>query len=129
MQATGTFEVNLQPLDPFTQGGEVINFGRMSIDKTFRGDLQATSRGEMLTVMTGVDGSAGYVAVEQVTGTLKGKSGTFALQHFGIMNRGDSRLELEVVPDSGTGELAGLSGMMTIDLEDGTHCYTLNFSL
>jgi hypothetical protein len=101
----------------------------MSIDKTFRGDLVADSQGEMLSVMTGVDGSAGYVAIEQVTGTLQGKSGTFVLQHFGIMSHGQNRLILEVVPDSGTGQLAGLSGEMTIKTEDAKHFFEFDYSV
>jgi hypothetical protein len=129
MRATGEFEVSLQPLDSFAKGSEGITLGRMSIDKTFRGDLVADSQGEMLSVTTGVDGSAGYVAIEQVTGTLGGKSGTFVLQHFGIMSHGQNRLILEVVPDSGTGQLAGLSGEMTIKIEDGKHSYEFDYSL
>lgn len=129
MQATGEFEVNLQPLEPFAKGGEGVVLGRMSIDKTFRGDLAAKSQGEMLTVMTKVKGSAGYVAVEQVNGTLQGKRGTFVLQHFGLMGHGENRLLLEVVPDSGTGQLANLSGKMTIKIEDGKHFYEFDYSL
>ena len=83
----------------------------------------------MLTGMTSVQGSAGYVAIEKVTGTLAGKSGTFALQHFGIMNAGQSRLILEVIPQSGTDELTGLSGSMTIDRTDGTHNYVFAYQL
>lgn len=129
MQATGEFEVNLQPLDSFAQGGEGIRLGRMSIDKRFHGDLEATSQGEMLTALTNVQGSAGYVALEQVSGTLQGRAGTFVLQHFGIMSRGENRLVLEVVPDSGTGALAGLAGQMTIMIEGGQHSYVLDYSL
>ena len=129
MQATGEFEVNLQPLDPFAKGSEGITLGRMSIDKTFRGDLVAKSQGEMLSVTTKVKGSAGYVAIEQVNGTLQGKRGTFVLQHFGIMSHGEDRLVLEVVPDSGTGQLANLSGKMTIKIEDGKHSYEFDYSL
>ena len=129
MQATGEFEVNLQPLDSFAKGSDGITLGRMSIDKTFRGDLVAKSRGEMLSVMTKVNGSAGYVAIEQVNGTLHGKSGTFVLQHFGITSHGQGRLILEVVPDSGTGQLAKLSGQMTIIIEDGKHSYEFDYSL
>lgn len=129
MQATGEFEVNLQPLDSFAQGGEGIQLGRMSIDKRFRGDLVATSRGEMLTALTHVQGSAGYVAIEQVSGTLQGKAGTFVLQHFGVMHGGENRLVLEVVPDSGTGALAGLAGQMTIRIAGGQHTYVLDYTL
>ena len=129
MRATGEFEVSLQPLDSSLKGSEGITLARMSIDKTFRGDLVAHSQGEMLSVTTGVDGSAGYVAIEQVTGTLGGKSGTFVLQHFGIMSHGQNRLILEVVPDSGTDQLAGLSGEMTIKIEDGKHSYEFDYSV
>jgi Protein of unknown function (DUF3224) len=128
MLATGTFEVNLQPLDSYAKGSEGVALGRMSIDKTFQGDLAAKSHGEMLTVMTAVEGSMGYVAVEQVSGTLHGKQGTFVLQHFGIMNANESRLVLEVLPDSGTGELTNLAGKMSIIIEDGQHFYTFDYS-
>jgi hypothetical protein len=127
MQATGEFEVNLQPLDSFAKGSEGITLGRMSIDKTFYGDLAAKSQGEMLSVMTNVKDSAGYVAIEQVNGTLQGKSGTFVLQHFGIMSHGENRLVLEVVPDSGTNQLANLSGKMTITIEGGKHYYEFDY--
>ena len=129
MQATGEFEVNLQPLDPFAKGSEGISLGRLSIDKTFRGDLVAESQGEMLSVTTKVKGSAGYVAIEQVNGTLQGKRGTFVLQHFGIASHGENRLVLEVVPDSGTGQLANLSGEMTISIEDDKHTYEFDYTL
>ena len=129
MQATGKFEVNLQPLDSYATGSEGIALGRMSIDKTFQGDLEAKSLGEMLTAMTPVEGAAGYVAIEQASGTLHGKRGTFVLQHFGIMNARESRLVLEVVPDSGTGELVNLAGKMTIQIEDGQHSYIFDYSL
>jgi hypothetical protein len=129
MQAVGTFEVNLQPLDSYAQGGGGIRFNRMSIDKTFSGDLEGTSQGEMLSVVTDVQGSAGYVAIEQVSGVLAGKFGTFALQHFGIMDRGQSRLILEVVPESGSGELTSLSGTMTIEQRGGKHHYVFTYNL
>jgi hypothetical protein len=101
----------------------------MSIDKQFHGDLRATSKGEMLTAGTGVEGSAGYVAIEQVDGTLHGRSGTFVLQHSGTMARGVPQLTITVVPDSGTGELAGLAGKMTIEIADGRHSYDLEYTL
>lgn len=129
MEASGQFEVNLQPLASFAEGSEGIRLGRMSIEKTFQGDLVATSRGEMLTARTGVEGSAGYVAIEQVDGTLQGKSGTFVLQHSGIMARGENRLLLEVVPDSGTGDLAGIAGNMKLRIEDGAHYYQFEYEL
>ncbi len=129
MKATGTFEVKLLPLDSYATGSEGTSLGRMSIDKTFHGDLAATSEGQMLTAMTAVEGSAGYVAIEQVSGSLHGKKGTFVLQHYGIMNPDGQRLILEVVPDSGTGQLARLSGQMSIFIENGQHNYELAYSL
>lgn len=128
MQATGEFNVDLQPLESYAQASEGITFGRFSIDKTFTGDLAASSRGEMLSAVTAVSGSAGYVAIEQVIGVLHGKSGSFALQHSGTMARGEGRLVLEVVPDSGAGELVGLSGSMSIHIEDGRHFYAFEYA-
>ena len=129
MKITGKFEVELKPLETYAQGNDEINLGRISIDKTFSGELEARSRGEMLTAMTPVKGSAGYVAIEQVSGSLSGKRGSFVLQHFGTMDRGSDRLLLEVVPDSGTGQLSGLSGEMAIRIEDGQHYYDFEFEL
>ena len=126
--ATGTFEVKLAPLEAYAAGDDKM-LGRMSIDKTFSGDLEATSRGEMLTGMTATQGSAGYVAIERVSGTLAGRRGTFILQHTGVMNRGVPSLTITVVPDSGTGGLAGLAGTMTIAVEAGRHSYSLRYSL
>ena len=113
--ATGTFVVKLnpQPADEYADGAAL---GRMSIDKEFDGDLRGTSRGQMLTAMTGVKGSAGYVAIERFTGSLAGRTGTFMLQHSGSLDRGAPRLSVSVVPDSGTEELTGLSGSMTIEV-------------
>jgi len=128
MQARGEFDVDLKPLDPYAKGSEGIKLGRLSIDKTFRGDLVARSQGEMLTVTAGIEGSAGYVAIEQVTGTLQGKRGTFVLQHFGLMSQGQNRLILEVAPDSGTGQLVKLAGTMTIKIENGKHFYEFDYS-
>ena len=113
--ASGTFDVKLTPQPA---EGESPAVGRMSIDKQFHGDLEGTSKGQMLAAMTGVKGSAGYVAIEQVTGTLHGRSGAFVLQHSGTMTRGAPQLIVSVVPDSGTGELAGLAGTMTIVIAD-----------
>lgn len=129
MKARGEFEVDLQPLDSFAEGREGIGLGRMSIEKVFRGDLEGTSRGEMLTARTTVEKSAGYVAIEQVEGALHGKRGTFVLQHWGSMDRGENRLLLEVVPDSGTGELTNLSGEMTLEIDGGKHLYAFEYSL
>ena len=129
MKITGTFQVKMQPLDPYVQTKGGASLGRMSLDKTFTGPLEATSQGEMLTGMSTVKGSAGYVAIEKVDGSLGGKAGTFVLQHFGTMQGENSRLILEVVPDSGTGELTGLSGTMNIRNEDGTHFYDFDYQL
>jgi hypothetical protein len=101
----------------------------MTIDKQFRGDLEATSKGQMLTGMSSVKGSAGYVAIERVGGTLAGRRGTFILQHTGTMARGAPSLTVTVVPDSGTDELTGLSGSMNIDVTGGQHSYTLEYTL
>lgn len=128
MRASGAFEVKLSPLaaDDPTAGSPL---GRMSIDKQFRGDLEATSRGEMLTAGTSVHGSAGYVAIEQVAGSLHGRQGTFVLQHSGTMTRGVPELTITVVPDSGSGELAGLAGRMTIQIAGGKHSYGFEYTL
>ncbi len=124
LHASGAFDVKLTP-----QATEDNALGRMSLDKQFHGDLEATSKGEMLTAMGGVQGSAGYVAIEKVTGSLKGRSGTFVLQHSGTMTRGTPQLTITVVPDSGTGQLEGLSGTMTIEIADGKHSYGFEYTL
>ncbi len=121
-RASGTFEVKLTPQTPGDSG-----IGRMLIDKQFQGDLKGTSRVEMLAVSTAVEGSAGYVAMEQVNGTLNGRTGAFALQHSGTMTRGTPQLSVTVVPDSGTGELKGLSGQMSIVIADGKHSYEFEY--
>ncbi|HTV85225.1 MAG TPA: DUF3224 domain-containing protein [Dyella sp.] len=128
MQANGPFEVKLAP-QPAAPGIEQANLGRQTLDKQFHGDLQATSLGEMLSAMSSVQGSAGYVAMERVTGSLHGRRGSFVLQHTGTMNRGVPQLSITVVPDSGTDELAGLSGSMQIQIEQGQHAYIFDYSL
>lgn len=123
-RAIGTFEVKLTPQqDPDSP------VGRMLIAKQFHGDLEALSAGQMLAMMTEVKGSAGYVAIEKVTGTLAGRAGSFALQHRGVMTRGAAELSVTVVPDSGTGDLAGLSGLMNIVIEAGKHSYEFDYQL
>ena len=122
-RATGTFEVRMAPLETEAP------VGRMSLDKEFHGDLEGTGKGEMLAAMTAVEGSAAYSALEQVTGTLHGRSGTFVLQHTGVMDRGTPSLNITVVPDSGTGELAGLTGTMQIIVEGGKHSYVFEYTL
>jgi hypothetical protein len=128
-RASGTFEVKLSPQAPDDDKPESAAVGRLVIDKQFHGDLEATSKGQMLAVRSAVDGSAGYVAMEQVTGTLQGRSGTFALQHSGTMTRGTPKLTVSVVPDSGTGELVGLAGEMEIIVAGGKHSYEFQYQL
>jgi len=125
-KASGTFDVKINPqVDEKAEP----TVGRMSLDKQFHGDLDAVSKGQMLAVMTDVTGSAGYVAMERVNGKLHGRSGTFALQHSGTMTRGTPHLIVTVVPDSATGELAGLTGTMTINIIDGKHLYDFEYTL
>jgi hypothetical protein len=120
MHAEGTFEVKLTPQLPEDKS-EGLTLGRMLLDKQFHGELEAVSKGQMLTGMTAVQGSGAYVAIERVTGTLHGRRGSFILHHLGIMVRGAPNLNVIVVPDSGTGELVGISGTMTIIIADGKH--------
>jgi len=126
--AKGTFEVKLVP-QTVTHTELAESIGRMSIDKKFAGDLTGTSLGEMLSAMGTIKGSAGYVAIEKVTGTLQGKTGTFCLQHTGVMNRGTPSLTVTVIPDSGTGELNGISGTLTIKIENKQHYYEFDYTL
>jgi hypothetical protein len=126
--ATGTFEVKLNPQTPDGKF-EDATLGRMTIDKQFHGDLEATSKGQMLTAATDVKGSAGYVAIERVTGTLRGRSGSFVLQHTGTLTRGVPTLSVTVVPDSGTGQLVGLTGKMNIIITAGKHSYDFEYTL
>jgi hypothetical protein len=125
--ASGSFEVTLTPQAPDETTGAAI--GRLLIDKQFHGDIEATSKGQMLAAGTATEGSAGYVAIEQATGTLHGRSGSFVLQHSGTMARGEGQLVIMVVPDSGTGELVGLEGTMTISIVDGKHLYGFDYTL
>ncbi|MBM7034874.1 DUF3224 domain-containing protein [Vibrio ulleungensis] len=129
MKISGTFDVQLKPIDGYAKGEDGVNLGRMSIDKVFVGELAASSQGEMLSAVTQTPGSAGYVAIEQVSGSLSGKKGSFVLQHYGVMDKGQDRLILEVVPDSGCGELKGISGAMLITVEDGKHHYEFDYQL
>jgi Protein of unknown function (DUF3224) len=128
-QAKGTFEVKIvpQPPDPKAETQDSI-VGRMSLDKQFHGDLEATGKGQMLTAGT-PSGSGVYVAIERVTGTLHGRNGSFVLHHTGIMTRGQPQMTIAVVPDSGTDELAGLSGNLSIEIVDGKHFYDLDYTL
>lgn len=128
-RASGPFDVKLIPMAPEADAVEAAP-GRMGLDKRYHGDLEATSQGQMLAVRTPVEGSAGYVAMERVSGTLHGRSGTFALQHSGTMTRGAPQLSVTVVPDSGTGGLTGLSGSMNILIEaGGKHTYDFQYTL
>jgi len=126
--AHGRFDVKLAPLT-LADGQADPSLGRLSIDKRFEGDLDATSRGEMLSAMSAVKGSAGYVAIERVTGSLHGRRGSFTLQHTGTMTRGEPGLVITVVPDSGTGELAGLAGTMSITITGKEHAYEFEYAL
>jgi hypothetical protein len=124
LRASGTFEVKLTPQSPAEP-----SLGRLTLAKKFAGGLTGTSRGEMLSAATAVEGSAGYVAMELVTASLGGRSGSFVLQHTGTMTRGEPQLSVTVVPDSGTGELAGIAGKMTIRIEGGKHYYDFEYTL
>jgi hypothetical protein len=129
-QLSGPFEVKIVPQKPDNPPAHAANLGRMSIDKQFHGALEAASQGEMLSVMSETKGSGGYVALERVTGTLDGKRGGFVLQHNATMNRGVPQLNIIVVPDSGSDELAGLAGTMTIRIEaGGKHFYEFDYTL
>lgn len=125
--ARGTFEVKLTPQADGDAGA--MGLARMILDKQFHGDLEATSQGQMLSAGTAVQGSAGYVALERVSGSLRGRTGTFVLQHHGLMDRGTPSLTITVVPDSGTGELTGLAGTMGITIADGKHSYDFEHTL
>jgi hypothetical protein len=127
-RARGSFEVKLTSQ---SSGAAVPDsaLGRLSIDKQFHGDLEGAGQGQMLTAMTPVEGSAGYVAIERVTGTLHGRKGSFVLQHSGTMTRGTPALVITVVPDSGTDQLVGLTGRMVITIADGKHSYEIEYTL
>ncbi len=127
-RATGTFEVKLTP-QAQEEKPEDAPLGRMLIDKQFHGDLEGTSKGQMLSAMTAVKGSGVYVAIEMISGTLHGRKGTFILHHTGVMTRNMPQLSVTVVPDSGTGELTGLSGKMNIIIADGKHSYEFDYTL
>jgi hypothetical protein len=124
--AKGTFDVKVTPV-PEDQGDPSL--GRFTLKKQFDGDLEATSKGLMLTAGTAVKGSGAYVAIEKVTGTLRGRTGTFVLQHMGTMTQGAPQMSVTIVPDSGTGELVGISGKMIIIVADGKHSYDLTYAM
>ena len=128
MHARGTFDVKMIP-QPAEDGVGDASIGRMALDKQYHGDLEATGLGLMLAIRTAVEGSAGYVALERVSGTLHGRGGAFALQHSGTMTRGAPQLIIVVVPDSGSDELHGLAGTLTITIKDGRHFYDFEYAL
>lgn len=128
MHIEGTFEVTMRGEPPFDDV-DGVTFGRAHFDKTFAGPLAGTSRVEMLAARTPVEGSGSYVAVERIAATIDGRSGTFALTHVGTMTRGQRALTIAIVPDSGTGALAGISGHMDIQIVQGQHHYTLDYEL
>ena len=129
MRIQGLFETKFEPKDFSLKGENEFHFDRFLLHKSYHGKLEAKSEGEMISARTPTKGSAGYVAIEDVRGALDGKSGGFVLQHFGIMDRGKDRLILEVVPDSGTEEFAGISGSMKIEIVDDKHHYTFDYEL
>jgi hypothetical protein len=126
--AKGSFTVQVKPvIEPSVADG--VSLGRMSIDKQFEGDLVGTGKGEMLSALTPVKGSAGYVAIERVTGALHGRAGSFVFQHTGTMDQGAQSLSITVVPGSGTGALAGISGRFNLTIVDGKHLYEFSYAL
>jgi hypothetical protein len=127
MRVTGKFDVTLNPQSS-DDIGDGVPLARMAIDKRYHGELDASGKGEMLTALTPVKGSAGYVAIERISGSLQGRKGSFVIQHSGTMTRGAPSLSVTVVPDSGTGELAGIGGKMAIVVGD-YHAYDLEFTL
>jgi hypothetical protein len=127
-RATGTFEVKVLPL-PGDGSVDTGAFARLSLDKRFSGDLDGTSKGQMVAAHTAVEGSAAYVALERVSGTLNGRMGTFILQHNGTMSHGAQEMRITVVPDSGTGELTGLAGTMKIIIDAGKHSYEFEYTI
>ncbi len=126
--ARGEFDVTITPL-PAAASASPGSVGTMSLEKRYHGDLDGTAIGRMLAVQTGVQGSAGYVAMEQVSGTLHGRTGTFVLQHGGTMTRGTPHLVITIVPDSGTDQLVGLAGGMQITITDGNHFYDIEYTI
>jgi hypothetical protein len=126
--ATGSFDVKNAPLAP-DDALTGTSIGRFGLDKQFHGDIEGTSKGEMLGTGDPGKGTAGYVAMEQVTGTLNGRTGSFALQHLGTMDHGKMTLTVTVVPGSGAGELSGISGTMTITIADRKHSYAFEYTL
>lgn len=127
-RATGTFDVKVSP-QSLAAADREAGMGRMLLEKQYHGDLEASATGEMLTGMGTVKGSAGYVAIERVEGTLQGRRGSFLLQHTGTMTRNTPNLAVQVIPDSGTDGLAGIAGTLTIRILEGRHEYDLDYTL
>jgi hypothetical protein len=128
MIANGTFAVQMKQQDD-TSTADGVSLGRMSLDKSFVGDLVGAGKGQMLTALTAVKGSAGYVAIERVSGSLHGKVGSFVMQHSGTMDKGTQQLSITLVPDSGTGALVGIRGVFQLRVEAGQHHYALDYTL
>ena len=127
--AKGSFEVKMTP-KTWSETSEEHGLGRFMLDKQYHGDLEAGGTGQMLSAGSGAPGSSGvYVAIEKITGVLDGRKGSFIVYHVGVMNRGVPELKLAVVPDSGTGELQGLAGNITIAIADGRHSYDFAYTL
>ncbi len=126
--ARGPMDLDILPEPPFLDESGVT-LSRNAVSKTFHGDMAGTSEAQMIAAFTATPGSAGYVAIEHFTGSVEGKSGSFVMQHSGLMNRGDAQLTVTIVPDSGSGDLTGISGTLEIDNEDGKHTYALNYNL
>jgi len=126
-RATGTFDVKIKPLG--TYNSTDLTLGRMSIDKQFHGILEGTSKGEMLSAGSSIKDSGGYVAMERVTGSLNGRAGSFVFQHSATMTRGVPNLSVTVVPDTGTGDLAGLTGSLRIIIDGTRHSYEFDYTL
>ena len=124
--ARGPMDVNMEAEPPFLEQ-DGLKLNRNIVRKEFSGDMVGTSEAQMIAAFTGTPGSAGYVAIEHFTGSLDGKSGSFVLQHSGMMNKGDAQLQVTIVPDSGTGELAGISGTLEINNDGGQHSYVLDY--
>jgi hypothetical protein len=125
--AAGTFDVTVE--DETYDDAEGATLQRSVGRKEFRGDLVGTSRVDMVKAVSGVPGSAGYVGIERITGTLDGRTGSFVVQHHGLLDRGAAELSIQVVPDTGTGELSGITGTMTITVVDGDHRFTIDYTV
>ncbi|MES1196616.1 MAG: DUF3224 domain-containing protein [Steroidobacter sp.] len=126
--AKGTFEVTITP-QPYHEGVGDAAVGRMAIAKVFSGEMTGTGIGQMLAFRSSVQGSAGYVAMEKVQGTLNGRNGSFIMQHNGSMNRGEPQLSIKIVADSGADQLTGIAGEMLLNIEQGKHFYEFRYTL